>query len=216
MSSAPRRRAERKAPAARASELAAAARALALGEGLSAVTLRAVASRAEVTPALVAHYVPSMDALVASTFSDIVGAELDELDAIIATGTPEDRLSALIGTLTDGTRDDVTLVWVEAFALGQRSDTLAAAVRTAMDRWQRALEALVADGVAAGAFHVESATEAAWQLLGMVDGLNAQSLVRWGGASDRSTLLERAVEGMLGLPKGALDRTRHLTSGRTP
>jgi hypothetical protein len=44
----------------------------------------------------------------------------------------------------------------------------------------------------------------AWQLLGAIDGLNAQGLVRWGAAGDRYPLLAHAAEGMLGLPRGAL------------
>lgn len=39
---------------------------------------------------------------------------------------------------------------------------------------------------------------AAWQALGMIDGVNAQSLARWGDTSERSALLLRAIEGMLG------------------
>lgn len=208
MSSAPRKRAVRKAPAERANELAAAARAVALDDGLSAVTLRSVAARAEVAPALVAHYATGMDELIARTFAQVVGAELDEIDDLLASGTALDRLAALLRTLLDGSRADVTLVWVDAFAMGQRNDALAAAVRGQMDRWQTTVEGLIADGIAEGAFRVDSATEAAWLLLGMVDGLNAQSLVRWGGAAERSSLLERAVEGTLGLPRGALEGAR--------
>ena len=55
------------------------ATALALEEGLAGVTMRAVASRIGVAPALVAHYEPNMDELVTSTFRAIVGGELDEL-----------------------------------------------------------------------------------------------------------------------------------------
>ena len=44
----------------------------------------------------------------------------------------------------------------------------------------------------------------AWQLLGMIDGLNAQALVRWGVAAERGSLIAHAVEGMLRLPRGAL------------
>lgn len=197
-------RAPRRAPAQRRAQIADAARDLALDEGLSAVTLRAVATRAGVTPALVAHYAPSMDVLVAETFATIVGDELDELDALTESGPAVERLGTLLGTLLDGSRDDVTLVWVEAFAMGRRSDPLAAAVRDHMDRWQRALRDLIADGITEGDFRIDDATDAAWQLLGMIDGLNAQALVRWGGASDRSSLLRRAVEGMFGLSRGAL------------
>lgn len=198
-------RAPRRAPAQRRAQIADAARELALDEGLSAVTMRAVATRAAVTPALVAHYAPSMDALVADTFAAIVSDELDELGALTTDGPAIQRLEILLGTLLDGTRDDVTVVWIEAFAMGRRSEPLAEAVRSHMDRWQKALHSLIDDGIAEGDFRIDDAADAAWQLLGMIDGLNAQALVRWGGASDRSSLLRRAVEGMFGLSRGALD-----------
>jgi len=194
----------RRSPAQRRDEIARAAVALALEEGLSAVTLRAVAARAGATPALVAHYVPAMDELVADTFTAIVDAELDELAELSSSGSAIVRLATLLRTVLDGTRDDVTLVWVEAWALGRRSETLASAVRGAMDRWQAMLGPLIERGVAEGAFRVDDVAGAAWQLLGMIDGVNAQSLVRWGGGPARSTLMERAAEGLLGLPPGAL------------
>jgi hypothetical protein len=50
-------------------------------------------------------------------------------------------------------------------------------------------------------------SQTAWQMLGMIDGLNAQSLVRWGAGSDRSEIMLRALEGMLGLERGALRQT---------
>lgn len=199
-------RAPRRSPAQRRELISAAARGLALDEGLAALTLRGVASRAGVTPALVAHYVPSMDALVAATFTDVSVSELAELTSLVGAGTATARLGALLGALLDGSRDDVTLVWVEAFALGRRNEPLAAAARDAMDRWQRMLHDLLADGIGEGAFGIDDPADAAWQLLGMIDGLNAQALVRWGGASDRSALMLRAVEGMLGLRRGSLDQ----------
>lgn len=205
-------RAARRSPDQRRAQINAAARELALAEGLASVTLRGVAARARVTPALVAHYVPTMDDLVATTFTSVVDAELAELVALAASGTAMQRLSALLGGLLDGTRDDVTLVWVEAFALGRRNEPLAAAARDAMDRWQTVLRDLIADGVAEGALHVLDAGDAAWQLLGMIDGINAQSLVRWGGSADPSTLLLRAVEGLLGLRRGILDPSSERTN----
>ncbi|GLJ61951.1 hypothetical protein GCM10017576_20810 [Microbacterium barkeri] len=195
----PRRRAPRRAPAERRAEIAAAARAIALADGLHAVTLRAIAARASVTPALVAHYAPAMEELVATTFAGIVGDELAELAQLVAGEAPRDALRALIETLLSGTRDDVTAVWVEAWALGRRSDPLAAAVREQMDAWARLLREVIEEGAADGSFRVEDPSAAAWQLLGMIDGLNAQALVRWGGAAERAELLLRAAEAMLGV-----------------
>jgi AcrR family transcriptional regulator len=200
-------RAERKPSAVRRAELAAVASELALREGLSAVTLRGVAARAGVAPALVAHYHPSMDGLVADAFTAVVSAELAEVRSVLDTASgAAARLAMLLGTLLDGTRDDVTTVWVEAWALGRRSDSLAQAVRRQMDAWQTLVEGILVDGVADGEFATEDPSGVAWQLLGMIDGVNAQSLVRWAGAhaGDRSMLLARALEGMLGLRRGAL------------
>ncbi|MGN6429005.1 MAG: TetR/AcrR family transcriptional regulator [Leifsonia sp.] len=198
-------RAARKPPAERRAELADAARSVAVADGLSAVTLRGVAAQAGVAPGLVAHYYESMDGLVAETFSGIVADEIDEVRGLLAAAAdPVARLRDLVRTLLDGSRDDVTSIWVEAFALGRRNETLGAAVRLQMDAWRDVIEGVIADGVAAGAFRTAEPQAVAWQLLGMIDGLNAQALVRWGGAADRGSQLAHALEGMLGLDRGKL------------
>jgi AcrR family transcriptional regulator len=205
MSSPTRKKAARKTPAERAAEIADAAHELALEQGLSAVTLRAVAARIDVAPALVAHYEPDMQALIASTFASIVAAELAEVDALVAgLPTPRERLAAMLATLLDGSRDDVTVIWVEAWAMGRRNEALAASVRDEMDAWQAVIRGVVEAGVASGDFQTDDPAAAAWQLLGMIDGLNAQALVRWGDAADRGSLISHAVEGMLRLERGAL------------
>jgi len=195
----------RKSPAERSAEVTDAARALALEHGLSGITLRAIASRIDVAPGLVAHYQPNMEALIARTFESIVAAELDEVSALLAAHpTPREQLAVLLGTLLDGTRDDVTVVWVEAWALGRRNDALAASVREQMDAWRDVVQGVVESGVASGEFETDDAASVAWQLLGMIDGLNAHALVRWEDARDRGSRIEHAVEGMLGMRRGAL------------
>ncbi|BDZ55274.1 TetR/AcrR family transcriptional regulator [Agromyces marinus] len=209
MSTPVRTRASRKSPAERSAEIADAARRIALENGLGAVTLRAVAARAGVTPALVAHYRPSMEALVAETFEAVVAAELAELaDLLAAHPGPAERLGALLDTLLDGTRDDVTVIWVEAYAIGRANEVLAASVRAQMDAWQSLIRDVIDAGVLEAGFRTADAAAAAWQLLGMIDGLNAQALVRWGDAGARGSMIHGAVEGMLGLEPGALGTGR--------
>jgi AcrR family transcriptional regulator len=206
MQSTPRPARARKAPDDRRAEIAAAARAIALAEGLDAVTQRAVAARAAVTPALVAHYVENMDALVADTFSAVVADELTEVRRLLDTEPHvARRLAALLETLLDGSRNDVTPVWVQAWALGHRNELLANAVRRHMDDWQLLIRGVLEAGERAGTFHCAQPGETAWHVLAMIDGLNAHALVRWGAPAVQVSLAKRAVEPMVGLAAGALD-----------
>jgi AcrR family transcriptional regulator len=210
MSSTIQKRAARKTPSERASEIAEAAKEIALEQGLSAITLRNVAARVGVASGLVAHYQPNVDALVAGIFATIVAAETEEVSALLdRLQTPAERLGMLLGTLMDGSRLDVTAIWVEAWTLGRRNEALAACVREQMDAWQAVVQRVVEEGITAGEFDTFDAPSVAWQILGMIDGLNAQALVRWDGVSDRGTHLARAVEGMVGAVRGSL-----LTRGR--
>ncbi|MFJ6532608.1 TetR/AcrR family transcriptional regulator [Microbacterium sp. NPDC091662] len=173
---------------------------LARESGLESLTVRAVAARVGVTPALVAHYRPGMDAFVADVFGLIVAAERDEVIAAFD-GTDDPAalragLLRLIETLLDADRDDVTLIWVQAWALGARNDALAARVRQEMDGWQSALEQIFARAAATGAIAAGRADTAAWLLLAMVDGMNAHSLVKW-APRDRADLARRALSAVL-------------------
>ncbi len=175
---------------------------LARESGLESLTVRAVAARVGVTPALVAHYRPGMDTFVADVFGLIVAAERDEViaafEGTVFHGADDLRagLLRLIETLLDADRDDVTLIWVQAWALGARNDALAARVRQEMDGWQSALEQIFARAAASGAVAADRADTAAWLLLAMVDGMNAHSLVTW-APRDRADLARRALSAVL-------------------
>lgn len=205
MSTPVRRKAARKSPRERAGEITDAARSIALENGLGALTLRSIAARIEVTPALVAHYEPNMDALVATTFGTIVAEEIAEVDELLERlATPTERITAVADTLLDGTRDEVTVVWVEAWGMGRRNEALAAVMREQMDAWQVVVQRVIESGVRTGEFDTDDPASVAWQLLGMIDGLNAQALVRWHDSKARGSLTHRALEGMLGLERASL------------
>ncbi|WP_105034885.1 TetR/AcrR family transcriptional regulator [Cryobacterium aureum] len=195
----------RKTPAERAAEIALAARQIALTEGLAAVTVRAVAARVGVAPALVAHYRPSMNVLVASTFGAIVAAEIDEVATeLSACRTSVHALAALIDTLLGPERSTVTAIWLDAWSLGRRNPVLAAEVGRQMDAWQEFLVALLEEGAIRGEFVVDAPPALAWQLLGIIDGLTAHATVRYGDAGRQRPLVRTIVEHELGLPEGSL------------
>ena len=205
MSTTPARSRTRKAPAERAAEIVAAATAIAREGGLSALTLRAVAERVGVASGLVAHYQPSMDDLVARVYSDLVEEEVRDVEAVLAgVADPASRLGALIDTLMDGEREELTVVWVEGWAMARRSEPLAGAVRAQMERWQTLVERIVADGCRSGAFATTEPGEVAWELIGMIDGLNAQSLALGTDTSRFALRTARAAEALVGARPGSI------------
>lgn len=183
--------------------------ALAQESGIESLTVRAVAARVGVTPALVAHYRPVMDAFVAEVFGAIVAAERDEvLAAFSPAGGLRSGLQRLVETLLDDARDDVALIWVQAWALGVRNEPLGARVRAEMDRWQSGLHEVIA-GAASGDDALVDPASAAWMLLAMVDGMSAHALVKW-APRDRADLARRTVSAALDRPELPAASTRPL------
>lgn len=168
--------------------------------GLEALTVRAVAAKVGVTPALVAHYRPVMESFVAEVFTEIVAAERDE---VIASYDPDvdlrTNLLRLIETLLDDSRDDVAMVWVQSWALGARNEALGERVRVEMDLWHSALEDLIARAIAEDPRVRVDPGSSAWMLLAMVDGMSAHSLVHW-APRDRADLARRTLAAVLDAP----------------
>lgn len=192
-------------PAERSAQIQDAALAIARENGLSALTLRAVATRAGVASGLITHYEPSIDELVARTFSAITAAELSELRELIASlPTPLIQMRTLIRTLLTDAHDDVTLAWVESSALGRRNQALANAIHVQMHEWMRFISTILRAGVADGSFTASDPVDTAWQLIGMIDGLNAQALLRRTDAELFVAQMARASEAILGAKRGAL------------
>ncbi|KJL49056.1 HTH-type transcriptional regulator BetI [Microbacterium hydrocarbonoxydans] len=194
MNTTSRAAAKRLPPAERERSIVDGAMALAHESGIEALTVRAVASRVGVTPALIAHYRPVMDEFVAEVFGEIVAAEREEvLGGFELTGDLRENLQRLIETLLDDTREDVALVWVQSWSLGARNEALGQRVRHEMDLWQSGLEDVIRRA-SAGTVDPEPA---AWLLLAMVDGMSAHSLVKW-APHDRADLARRTLAAVLG------------------
>jgi AcrR family transcriptional regulator len=172
-------RARRMQPDERRQLIMTAACGLGLEHGLNAISRRTLAARLEITPALIGYYTTSMEDLVAETFSSISARELQEITEIAEhQPTPSRALVAVLSTMLDGKRDAVTAIWADGWSIGRRSVPLAHAVHEQMLAWERLLSGILCRGGAAGEFVCADPSRLAHATLGLVDGLNAQALVR--------------------------------------
>ncbi|PKI91585.1 TetR family transcriptional regulator [Actinomycetales bacterium SN12] len=195
----------RKSPQQRSAEIGDAALAVAREQGLSALTLRAVAARAGVAPGLVAHYVENMDELVVRTFRELVAGELDEIRAEVArASSPPARVARMIETVLDSGHNDITLIWVDAWSLGRGSAALAEAIEEQMAAWQSFIAGLIEAGREAGLFTTVDALAVGWQILAMIDGIAAHALTRRTDATAFAERLAQACETLVGAAPGTI------------
>ncbi|WJY01038.1 TetR family transcriptional regulator [Curtobacterium sp. 458] len=200
----PRRRLS---PAERESQITETAAAVARTDGLTAVTLRGVAAAVGVAPSLVAHYRPVMEDLVGETFRSIASAEVAEVAGLVAhEADPVARLAVLVTAVTDPARDDVAVLWADAWSLGRTNAVLAAAARDVMDDWQRLATAVVEAGVGAGVLHAEDPAAVGRLLFALVDATNGYALVDHLDRSTRDDLVRSTIARAVGLDAATLRR----------
>jgi hypothetical protein len=148
-----------------------------------------------------------MEHLIAITFGQIVAEEiLEVMSMAFKEKSATLALKAIITTVLDGSREDVTVVWVDAWSLGRRMPILAAMIREQMNEWHKSLTEVINEGITSGEFTSPEidVDSIARQIFGMVDGLNAHALVNYSEDGQRLHLISRALELELGLPAGKL------------
>lgn len=195
----------RLSPAEREAQITEAAVRVARTDGLTAVTLRGVAAAVGVAPSLVAHYRPSMDELVGDTFRSIASTEVAEVARLVADeGDPVAQLAVLVAAVTDAARDDVAVLWADAWSLGRTNEVLAAAAREVMDSWQRLATDVVTAGVRAGVVRAEDPAAIGRLLFALVDATNGYALVDYLDRATRDDLVRSTIARAVGLDAASL------------
>lgn len=198
----------RRNPAERALEVREAAKTIALTRGLAAISLRSLATHCGVTAPLIAHYEPNMDALVANTFFAIAEQEIAEV-ALHATAptSPVDQFRALLDALADQSRDNVGVVWSDAWSLGRKNVPLAEAARQSMDSWHALATSIIRAGQAIGQFTDVNPERAVLVLFALVDAAAAYQLVDYRTRQEREALVRETLEDILKVSLAAADES---------
>jgi AcrR family transcriptional regulator len=157
--------------------LAAAAEVIA-ERGVAATRIADVAERSGVSPPAVLYWFDSKEKLLAEAltadddrFYEELGERLDEA------ATPAERMVALIETAAG---DGDFALWMELWTWALRDADLRAARERFDARWRATIEAVVADGVAAGEFGTRvgatvDPAQAALAIAALIDGLTVQA-----------------------------------------
>jgi AcrR family transcriptional regulator len=155
-------------------QILAAAAAVIAERGVAATRIADVAERCEVSPPAVLYWFDSKEQLLAEALTADDDRFYEELAARLdGAGTPGERMVALIEAATESA-DDFSL-WMELWTWALRDAELRAARERFDSRWRAAIEAIVADGVAAGEFGAADPAQAALAIAALIDGLSAQA-----------------------------------------
>lgn len=183
-----------------------AARDVVLSDGLQNLTHRSVAGRLRVTHALVVHYEPDIEALRVRVCAALLTEEFGQTrDRLAMHESAVSQLAELVRLLSRTGREDLAGVWLDAWSLGRRSPVLAGTVRGLMDSWQALVTGIVAAGRARDEFEISDPEACAWELIALLDGLNAHTMVSYGDPADYRFRIAALLEARLKLPPGTLN-----------
>jgi AcrR family transcriptional regulator len=153
--------------------LAAAAEVIA-ERGVAGTRIADVAERCGVSPPALLYWFDSKEQLLAEALTADDDRFYEELEERLdEAATPGERMVALIETATESA-DDFAL-WMELWTWALRDADLRTARERFDARWRAAIEAIVADGVAAGEFGATDPPQAALAIAALIDGLSAQA-----------------------------------------
>ncbi len=129
---------------------------------------------------------------------------------------PTGRMRNLLALMAGEQRDEVSLLWLDAWQTGRRRPLLLEEVTRQMVAWRDSLAALIDDGVAGGEFHTDHPDVTAVQILTVIDGLSVRAAMRgteidYQNAQD---LVLTTAERGLGLPHGRLHAPARRTRPR--
>ena len=144
---------------------------VALEEGFTAMTVRRIATEAQVSTGQVHHHFTSAGELKSLAFVQLIRTLLDA-ELVSANASFRERLHAMLGS-EDGGFEPYIKLWREAQVLADKDPEIKSAYLLTMRMWHEETAAIISQGQNAGEFSPgPNAADVAWRLIALVCGLD--------------------------------------------
>ena len=144
---------------------------VALEEGFTAMTVRRIATEAQVSTGQVHHHFTSAGELKSLAFVQLIRTLLDA-EQVSDNASFREQLHAMLGS-EDGGFEPYIKLWREAQVLADKYPEIKSAYLLTMRMWHEETAAIITQGQSAGEFSaIPDAAEVAWRLIALVCGLD--------------------------------------------
>lgn len=144
---------------------------VALEEGFTAMTVRRIATEAQVSTGQVHHHFTSAGELKSLAFVQLIRTLLDA-EQVSDNASFRERLHAMLGS-EDGGFEPYIKLWREAQVLADKDPEIKSAYLLTMRMWHEETAAIITQGQSADEFSaIPDAAEVAWRLIALVCGLD--------------------------------------------
>ncbi|HCL6248158.1 TPA: TetR family transcriptional regulator [Citrobacter freundii] len=144
---------------------------VALEEGFTAMTVRRIATEAQVSTGQVHHHFTFAGELKSLAFVQLIRTLLDA-ELVSANASFRERLHAMLGS-EDGGFEPYIKLWREAQVLADKDPEIKSAYLLTMRMWHEETAAIISQGQKAGEFSPgPDAADVAWRLIALVCGLD--------------------------------------------
>ena len=150
-----------------------AAKRVALQDGLNGLTVRRIATEAQVSTGQVHHHFKSSSHLKAEVFIELMN-QLNEVEDQIKTNSSFERISLLLGFENIEQTQPYLRLWNEAEILIVQDQEIKKAYNTTMEQWHLALVSAIEHGITQQEFKISisnSSQDISWRLIAFVCGL---------------------------------------------
>ena len=177
--------------------------------GMSALRVSDIAASLGVSSGLVFYHFDTKDALLVDALEYAVVRDADRLDRALAKeGEPLERLRRVLTSYGPTGAAHGWTLWIEAWSTALREPSIQASLRKLDKRWRDALQDVITEGVATGAFNCEDPKGTVARVGALLDGLSVASLIyKSVNRKELQSWVRNTTADELGIPRAALNGT---------